>query len=110
MGSLRIAERKGERFTLLELNGEIDSMTYQDLRRILKKTSLYRNLIVDMTGVTRVGSAGLGVLVEAANDSRKSGHSLHLSGTTDIVRLAMESTGLLGHFSLVKMVEEALER
>jgi len=108
MGSLRISERKVETYTILELRGEIDMKTYQDLRRILKKTSSYVNLVVDMAGVTRVGSAGLGVLVEAANDSRKSGHSLHLSGTTDIVRLAMESTDFLGHFALTKTVEEAM--
>ncbi len=109
MGNLIIAERKGERFTLLELQGEIDISTYQNLRRILKKTSPYMNLVVDMAGVTRIGSSGLGVLMEATNDSRKSGHSLYLSGTTDIVRLAMESTGFLAHFTLTKTVEEALK-
>jgi len=108
MGSLSIAERKGAGFTLLELRGEIDISTYQNLRRILKKTSPYTNLVVDLAGITRVSSSGLGVLMEATNDSRKTGHTLFLSGTTEIVRLAMESTGFLAHFMLTKTVEEAV--
>jgi anti-anti-sigma factor len=108
MGSLSITEQREERHTLLELRGEIDISTYQNLRRILKKTSPYMNLVVDMAGVTRVSSSGLGVLMEATNDSRKSGHTLHLSGTTEIVRLAMESTGSLAHFTLVKTIEDAV--
>jgi anti-anti-sigma factor len=62
------------------LGGEIDIAAAPAIRRLLLAAISGRNahLAVDLSGVTFLGAAGIGVLVAAANRARETGGSLSL--------------------------------
>jgi anti-sigma B factor antagonist len=62
------------------LDGEIDIATAPAIRRLLMAAISGGDihLAVDMSGVTFIGAAGIGVLVAAANQARERGGSLSL--------------------------------
>ena len=62
------------------LDGEIDIATAPAIRRFLMAAINGGNvhLAVDMSGVTFIGAAGIGVLVAAANRAREAGGGLSL--------------------------------
>jgi len=62
------------------LDGEIDIATAPAIRRLLMAAISGGDvhLAVDMSGVTFLGAAGIGVLVAAANRAREAGGSLSL--------------------------------
>jgi anti-sigma B factor antagonist len=62
------------------LDGEIDIATAPAIRRLLMAAISGGDvhLAIDMSGVTFIGAAGIGVLVAAANRAREAGGSLSL--------------------------------
>lgn len=74
------------------LDGEIDIATAPAIRRVLMAAISGGNahLAVDMSGVTFLGAAGIGVLVDAANRAREAGGSLSLLAPSPQVRWLLE--------------------
>src|SRR5436190_14638862 len=74
------------------LDGEIDIATAPAIRRILLAAVSGGNvhLAVDMSGVTFIGAAGIGVLVAAANRARQAGGSLSLLAPSPQVRRLLD--------------------
>ena len=70
------------------LDGEIDIATAPAIRRVRMAAISGGNapLAVDMSGVTFIGAAGIGVLVDAANRAREAGGSLSLLAPSPQVR------------------------
>jgi anti-sigma B factor antagonist len=64
--------------------------------------------VVDMTGVTFLGSAGLAVLVEAARLAQQSNAALKVVATARAVTRPLEATGLGEVFSVSDSVDAAL--
>jgi anti-sigma B factor antagonist len=74
------------------LDGEIDIATAPAIRRFLMAaiTGGDVHLAVDMSGVTFIGAAGIGVLVAAANRAREGGGSLSLLAPSPQVLLLLD--------------------
>lgn len=74
------------------LDGEIDIATAPAIRRVLMAAISGGNahLAVDMSGVTFLGAAGIGVLVDAASRAREAGGSLSLLAPSPQVRWLLE--------------------
>ena len=74
------------------LDGEIDIATAPAIRRVLMAAISGGNahLAVDMSGVTFLGAAGIGVLVDAANRAREAGGSLSLLAPSPQVRWLLD--------------------
>lgn len=74
------------------LDGEIDIATAPAIRRFLMAaiTGGDVHLAVDMSGVTFIGAAGIGVLVAAANRAREGGGSLSLLAPSPQVQLLLD--------------------
>ena len=74
------------------LDGEIDISTAPAIRRLLMAAISGGNvhLAVDMSGVTFIGAAGIGVLVAAANRARQAGGSLSLLAPSRQVRRLLD--------------------
>ena len=70
------------------LDGEIDIATAPAIRRFLMAAISGGDvhLAVDMSGVTFIGAAGIGVLVAAANRARQAGGGLSLLAPSRQVR------------------------
>lgn len=90
--------------------GEIDTLTAPLLRAQLdEQIAAVPLLVLDLTDVTFLGSAGLAVLVAAKDDAERREHGLRLVPGSRIVTRALEATGLLRLFDIADGVPEALD-
>ncbi|MCV2487946.1 STAS domain-containing protein [Geodermatophilus sp. YIM 151500] len=83
--------------------GEVDTFTAPVLRTSLD-TQLEqqpRELVIDLSGVQFLGSAGLAVLVETQKAARARDIGLRLIATTRAVTRPLEVTGLIDLFTIV---------
>jgi anti-sigma B factor antagonist len=100
----------GDNARVMHVVGEIDTLTAPILRgRLDEQVAEVPLLVLDLTDVTFLGSAGLAVLVAAKDDADRRGHTLRLVPGSRIVTRALEATGLLGLFDIAEGVPQALE-
>ena len=88
--------RHGDDATVVHVVGEIDTLTAPVLRAQLDEhLPTVPLLVLDLSDVTFLGSAGLAVLVAAKDAADARGHTLRLVCGSRIVTRALEATGLL---------------
>ena len=82
--------------------GEVDTFTAPVLRSTLDSQleQQPRELVIDLSGVQFLGSAGLAVLVETQKSSRAKEVGLRLIATTRAVTRPLEVTGLIDLFTI----------
>ena len=82
--------------------GEVDTFTAPVLRSTLDSQleQQPRELVIDLSGVQFLGSAGLAVLVETQKSSRAKEVGLQLIATTRAVTRPLEVTGLIDLFTI----------
>ena len=101
--------RHGDDATVVHVVGEIDTLTAPVLRAQLDEhLPVVPLLVLDLSDVTFLGSAGLAVLVAAKDAADARGHRLRLVCGSRIVVRALEATGLLTLFDVADGVPEAL--
>lgn len=89
--------------------GEIDTLTAPVLRgRLDEHLPAVTLLVLDLSEVSFLGSAGLAVLVAAKDDADRRGHVLRLVCGSRIVTRALEATGLMDLFDVADGVPQAL--
>jgi anti-sigma B factor antagonist len=94
---------------VLHVVGELDTLTAPLLQaRLLEQQAQVNHLVLDLTEVAFLGSAGLAVLVGAKDDAENRGCRLLLVPGSRIVKRALEATGLLQLFTIADDVTEAL--
>jgi anti-sigma B factor antagonist len=99
----------GDGALVVHVVGEIDTLTAPILRAQLDDhLPAVKLLVLDLSQVTFLGSAGLAVLVAAKDDADRRGHTLRLVPGSRIVTRALEATGLLTLFDVADGVPEAL--
>jgi anti-sigma B factor antagonist len=82
--------------------GEVDTFTAPVLRSSLDSQleQSPRELVIDLSGVQFLGSAGLAVLVETQKAARSRDVALRLIATTRAVTRPLEVTGLIDLFTI----------
>ena len=101
--------KHGDDATVVHVVGEIDTLTAPVLRAQLDEhLPVVPLLVLDLSQVTFLGSAGLAVLVAAKDGADARGHTLRLVCGSRIVVRALEATGLLTLFDVADGVPEAL--
>ena len=99
----------GSDATVVHVVGEIDTLTAPVLRAQLDEhLPVVPLLVLDLSDVTFLGSAGLAVLVGAKDDAENRGCRLVVVPGSRIVKRALEATGLLQLFTIADDVTEAL--
>lgn len=100
----------GSDVRVLHVAGELDTLTAPLLQvRLLEHQAQVGHVVLDLSDVTFLGSAGLAVLVGAKDDADSRGCQLLLVPGSRIVKRALEATGLLPLFAIADGVPEALE-
>jgi anti-sigma B factor antagonist len=95
---------------VVKVIGEIDTLTAPVLRSRLEENLAEVELVVlDLSEVTFLGSAGLAVLVFARDEADRLRHRFRLVPGSRIVVRALEATGLLSLFELADTAAQALE-
>jgi len=92
--------------------GRLDSVSSPELERLVldKLGSGSRRLVMDLTGMEYVSSAGLRVLLLAAKSLRASQGKLVLVGMQDMVRDVFQMSGFLKLFEVAATLDEGLTK
>jgi anti-sigma B factor antagonist len=99
----------GDQASVLHVVGEIDTLTAPLLRAQLDgQIAGVPLLVLDLSEVTFLGSAGLAVLVAAKDEAETRDHRLRIVPGSRIVVRALQATGLLGIFDIADDVPQAL--
>jgi anti-sigma B factor antagonist len=106
MEQLSITEKKGPNYMLLDVTGTINSYTFNDFQNRVYSYIEKADLIVEMSKVTNLSSAGLGVLMTAHEDAIEKEHRLYIMRPSEVVKLALQSTGFLSTFNVISTVSE----
>jgi len=91
---------------ILRLNGPILISNFFEFQTAVRADSS-RDLILDLTRVPYIDSAGMGALVGAYVTRQKDGRRLALAGVTERVRNAMQVTRVEQFFQFYDTVEAA---
>jgi anti-sigma B factor antagonist len=104
---IRVHNRHGH--AIVTVAGEIDIATAPQLRaQLYAVTASGRPVIVDLTAVTFLGAAGLGVLATAAARATAHGGKLHVAARRYQIRRLFLLTGLHHQIPVSDTVAEAL--
>ncbi|MFD0207136.1 MULTISPECIES: STAS domain-containing protein [Saccharothrix] len=100
----------GDGVTVLAVSGEVDMLTAPQLRAdALRHLDDGRTLVLDLSGVSFLGSAGLAVLVEASQQAKRRGAEFRVVAVERAVTRPLVATGLGEVFSVFESVDQALE-
>ncbi|MEU4742999.1 STAS domain-containing protein [Actinosynnema sp. NPDC023658] len=105
-----VARTAGEGVAVVAVSGEVDMLTAPQLRAdVLRHLDAGETLVLDMSGVSFLGSAGLAVLVEASQQAQRRGAEFRVVAVERAVTRPLAATGLGEVFSIFESVEQALE-
>ncbi len=108
MEHISIVEKSGSNYALLEVAGTINSYTYTDFEQKVYSLIKSGNLVLDLSRVTNLSSSGLGALMAALDDGEENGHKLYVMKPSEIVRLAIDSTGFSELFTVIHSLTEVV--
>ena len=95
---------------LIELEGSLDGKTAPEVQKQLLPTAeVQRKVILDMTGVSYISSAGLRVLLLLYRQLKAKGGRIALVGMTEEIMDVMSNTGLLNFFLISDSVKGGIE-
>lgn len=95
--------------TTVEIVGELDSTTAPEAQaKILPLAEKGSKIILDMSNVTYMSSAGLRTLLVLYRRANENISRIVLAGVTEEVREIMSLTGFLDHFQIAENRNEAL--
>jgi anti-sigma B factor antagonist len=96
--------------TVIEISGEIDSNTApQAQERILPLAEPGSKLLLDMSGVEYMSSAGLRMLLSMYRQVAQHNGSIVLVGLAEEIKDTMSITGFLNFFTTRDTVDEGLK-
>ena len=90
-----VVDRPAPGVVVATVSGEVDMLTAPSLRAVVTaELADCAVLVIDLSGVSFLGSAGLAVLVEAAQQAERRQAALRVVATGRTVRRPLEITGL----------------
>ncbi|HOX12681.1 MAG TPA: STAS domain-containing protein [Spirochaetia bacterium] len=106
MNQLTVEEIRETGRTILQIAGPVNSYTFTDFQEKIFKAVRRSDIVVDMEKVTTLSSAGLGVLMAAMEDAEGAGRKIWILRPSEIVRLAIESTGFSDRFPVAQSMKD----
>jgi anti-anti-sigma factor len=108
MDAFKIVEKFGSNYTLYELSGVINSYTLDELKNKVYSIVIDSNLVLDLSLVEAIDSAGVGLIMAGFNDAEDNGHRLYIMNPSPQVRQAIEDTGFADTFYFIHSVTEVV--
>lgn len=108
MDTMRINEKRGANYMLLELSGVINSFTFSEFKTKAYSYIRENNLVLDLSEVTDMDSSGIGVIMGAFNDGEETGYKLYLMRPSTAAYKALDGTGFTDMFNIIHSVTEVL--
>ena len=107
MDNLTITEKISDSFVLLTVSGSINSYTYHEFEKKVYDLIKEHSIVLDLSRVTNLSSSGLGILMAASEDGAELNHKLYIMNPSEVVKLAIASTGFSEVFPIVHSLDEA---
>lgn len=109
MGDVTVADRTEGSVTVVALDGELDSASAPAVQeRLAELVAPNGRVLVDLTAVPYMSSAGLRTLLLLYRNAQAVGTSVGLVGVAPELREMMDATGFLGFFALSDSVPDGL--
>src|SRR5215212_148512 len=97
--------------TVVTVDGSIDSKTAPELQqKILEATVATNMMIIDLTEVSFVSSAGLRVLLMVYRQVKSKDGKVILAGVSEEIKDVMSMTGFISFFELAESESDALTK
>ena len=97
--------------TVLSLKGELDSSTYKDLQakadEIINEDT--KNILIDMSGLNFIGSAGLRAIHTTSNSTKEKGGSVKLLKPSEASHRVLKTLGFDEFFEIFQDLDKAIE-
>lgn len=107
---MEIAEKDHKHCTVIKVTGRIDSETSPELEKYLAK--IYKagqyHIVMDLSGVDFISSAGLRVLVSARKKCHRKRGDVVLSGLSPRLKAAIDLVGFDLLFKIFDKLEDAV--
>ena len=101
-GALRYSVRREPEVAVIEVMGELDLATVDELREVALDifATGQPNLALDLSGVTFLDSTGIGVIVDIANHGRERNGAFTLLNPSPPALRVIELTGIDRHLEV----------
>ena len=106
MDQLTINEKVGGNYQLNELFGAVNAYTLAEFQEKVYTNIVDSHIVLDMSQVTAIDSAGVGVILAGHNDGEENGTKLFIMNPSEAARHALERTGFLDTFNIIHAVTE----
>ncbi len=108
---LSISKRKEGDITIISPQGSIDTHTAPEFEKVLKELldSGQVKVVVDMSGVGYISSAGIGVFMSLIGDFRERGGDIKAAAMSEKVYKVFETVGFTSILDIKNTVEEAVK-
>ncbi|PWJ34159.1 STAS domain-containing protein [Sediminitomix flava] len=108
MSKVEVIQCDEGEFHVIKINGEVDAASSLEIDEVLEQVSkLFRNILVDCTGLTYISSAGIGVFTSRIDEWEEKGTSLVFFGMASNVETVFRILGLDQLLSIVTTIDEA---
>ena len=108
MEQLKIQEKKGANYNLLELFGVLDSYNFTELQQKAFVLIKENNLVLDLSNLTSMDSSGLSAILGSSTLGLEFGKMLYIMNPSSEARRALESTGFMDRFNIIFSVTEVV--
>jgi anti-anti-sigma factor len=109
---LSVEQTEADGVTTIAAEGRISERTSRDLQRILDAAteSLRQDVVLDLTGVDYISSAGLRTLERTADRLGATGRALVVCSLQESVKAALTLAGPIPHLAVEPARDSAIER
>lgn len=106
---LDISTEQADGYTICRPVGELDAFTVSQFRQSLAELASNPRLLIDMSGVPFVDSAGLGALIGGIRRARELGGEVAVACNRPTLTRLLRTTGFDRIVTVAETVEEAAE-
>lgn len=108
---IKIVQTVKDNFQIIQLEGRLDSNTSPELSDFMKNNDFreYRGVILEMTKLNYISSAGLRVLLNSSKEFKTRNADFTLCGMQDHIREVFEISGFDTFLRIYTTLEEALQ-
>jgi anti-sigma B factor antagonist len=107
---MNLSIRSAEGIAIVEMEGSLDGKTAPEVQgRVLTGVENFSKVLMDMTKVQYVSSAGLRILLLLYRQIKAKGGKIALVGMTEEIEDVMSNTGLLNFFLTADNIEAGME-
>ena len=99
--------RRPEGYTICRPVGELDAFTVSQFRQALAEMASSKRLLIDMSGIPFVDSAGLGALIGGIRRTRELGGDVAVACNRPTLIRLLRTTGFDRIVTVVETIEEA---